>query len=147
MALKYFCAAVLALLVCCFVFANAIGAEAGLSERYLVYIGTYTGAKSRGIYSYSYQTSAGKFDSMGLAAESINPSFIVRDPHHHVLYAVNERGGPPPIDGTTPTGSVSTFAIDLHTGQLKFLNKISSAGRTPAHLVIDETGKSLFVAN
>ena len=60
---------------------------------------------------------------------------------------MNERGEPAPVDGSPPTGSISAFAIDNQTGQLKLLNKTSSAGTSPAHLVVDKTGTSLFVAN
>jgi 6-phosphogluconolactonase len=44
-------------------------------------------------------------------------------------------------------GTVSAFAIDAATGMLKALNQTSSKGSGPCHLVVDPTGKWLFVAN
>jgi 6-phosphogluconolactonase len=147
MTAKCFRVAAFALLAFYFALGDPGRSQAGPSDRYFVYLGTYTGPKSKGIYSFNYRAGTQKFDFMGLAAQSINPSFVVSDPRYHFLYAVNERGESPPIDGSSPTGSISAFSMDVHTGQLKFLNKTSSAGRTPAHLVVDKFGKTLFVAN
>ena len=44
-------------------------------------------------------------------------------------------------------GSISSFSINRKTGALTFLNKIDSGGSGPCHLVVDKTGKMLFVAN
>ena len=43
---------------------------------YLVYIGTYTGPKSQGIYVYKLAAATGKLTPLGLAAKSTNPSFL-----------------------------------------------------------------------
>jgi 6-phosphogluconolactonase len=58
-------------------------------------------------------------------------------PNNKFLYAVNENG----------QGTVSAFAIDAATGMLKALNQTSSKGSGPCHLVVDPSGKWLFVAN
>jgi 6-phosphogluconolactonase len=44
-------------------------------------------------------------------------------------------------------GSVSSFSIDAKTGMLTALNKTTTRGTIPAHLVVDQTGKSLVLAN
>jgi 6-phosphogluconolactonase len=44
-------------------------------------------------------------------------------------------------------GYISSFSIDSKTGSLTFLNKVSSGGGGPCHLVVDRSGKILFVAN
>jgi 6-phosphogluconolactonase len=44
-------------------------------------------------------------------------------------------------------GYISSFSIDSRTGSLTFLNKVSSGGGGPCHLVVDRTGEILFVAN
>ena len=61
----------------------------------LVYVGTYTGAKtnSQGIYAFRMQARAGQppaFTPLGLAAETASPSFITVDRARGLLFAVNE---------------------------------------------------------
>ncbi len=107
----------------------------------LVYVGTYTGSGSKGIYAYRLQLKTGKMTSLGVAAETSNPSFLVEHPNHRFLYAVNENGN------SSQMGSVSAFAIDAATGKLKLLNWVSSRGGAPCHLTIDGTGRWLAVAN
>jgi 6-phosphogluconolactonase len=104
----------------------------------LMYAGTYTRNGSRGIYAFRFNTSSGKLTSLGLAAESSNPSFLAESPNHKYLFAVNEGGR---------VGEVSAFAIDAKSGKLTFLNKVSSGGNSPCHLAVDPSGKWLAVAN
>jgi 6-phosphogluconolactonase len=103
----------------------------------LVYVGTYTKGQSRGIYAFRFN-SKGKLTPLGVAAETLNPSFLVEHPNHKFLYAVNEGGG---------ANAVSAFAIDSATGKLKPLNQVPSGGNGPCHLAVDKTGRWLSVAN
>jgi 6-phosphogluconolactonase len=109
---------------------------------WLMYVGTYTHQQSKGIYGYRFQSS-GKFAPLGLVAETGSPSFLVVDRSQRFVYAANEvstREGP-------TADSVSAFAIDSATGQLKPLNKVSTKGPGACHVSFDETGKWLFAAN
>ena len=109
----------------------------------LVYIGTYTGAKSKGIYVSRLDLSTGTLSAPVLAAESANPSFLAVHPARDFLYAVNEIGT---YEGK-PAGSVSAFAINRETGALSALNRQSSMGGGPAHLTVDHGGRNVLVAN
>ena len=109
---------------------------------YFVYVGTYTGADSKGIYAYRFDPGSGSLDSIGLAGEVVNPSFLTIHPNHKYLYAVSELGN----DGKTH-GLVTAFSIDAKTGGLTKLNTVSTIGGGACHLVVDQTGKSLLVAN
>ena len=110
---------------------------------FLVYIGTYTRQDSKGIYVYRFQPATGKLTPIGLAGETENPSFLALHPNHRFLYAVNEISN---YEGQS-AGSVSSFSINVKTGMLTSLNKTTTRGTIPAHLVVDKTGKSLVVAN
>jgi 6-phosphogluconolactonase len=114
-----------------------------------VYVGTYTDSqlKGKGIYLYRYEARTGHLTAMGAAAEVPNPSFLATDPHNRFLYAVTERGTDPAVRGATSDQQVSSYSINPSTGALTFLNKVSSAGGMPCHLVVDQTGKMLFVAD
>ena len=113
---------------------------------YFVYVGTYTGPESKGIYGYRFEEGTGSLVPLGIAAEVANPSFVVTDPAHQHLYAVTEltERGP---NAYKVNGTISSFSIDSKTGSLTLLNKVSSGGGGPCHLVVDRSGKILFVAN
>jgi len=116
---------------------------AGAKGEWIAYIGTYTRQKSKGIYAYRFAPASGKLTPAGLVAETVNPSFLAVHPNQRFLYAANEVGT---YQGQ-PTGSISAFAIDQATAQLKPLNQVSSKGSGPCHVALDHTGKWLFAAN
>lgn len=115
----------------------------------LVYVGTYTGAKSKGIYAFKLQTQNEEVSQnillvpMGLVAESANPSFLAVDDKRRLVFAVNE------VDSFAgqASGAVSAFKIDPATGRLSLINQQPSMGTGPCHLVLDKTGRHLLVAN
>lgn len=112
---------------------------------YLMYVGTYTqdGSTSKGIYAYRYDAGSAKITSIGLAAQTINPSFLAVHPNHRFLFAVNEIGD---YKGQK-SGAVSAFAIDSTTGKLTLLNQVASGGADPCYITVDKTGKFVLVAN
>jgi 6-phosphogluconolactonase len=112
-------------------------------QKYLVYVGTYTDHGSKGIYAYRFDSSTGKMTSLGLAAETTEPSFLAVDPSGRFLYAVNETE----TYNGQPTGAVSAFATQPDAGKLSLLNQVSSQGTDPAHITLDRTGKYALVAN
>lgn len=112
-------------------------------NRILVYIGTYTGGKSEGIYVYQMDLSSGALKFASKATGVNNPSFLSIDSQKRYLYAVNEVGE----FAGKPSGAVIAFSIDQKTGELTFLNQQPSLGRSPCHLSVDKTGKYVLVAN
>lgn len=102
-----------------------------------VYVGTYTGGLSKGIYRFELDLVTGKAGEPALAAESKNPSFLAIHPGQKLLYAANETG---------KSGTVSAFAIQAD-GTLAPLNQQPSEGQSPCHLVVDKAGKHVLVAN
>jgi 6-phosphogluconolactonase len=116
---------------------------AAASGDWIAYIGTYTKQKSKGIYAYQFAPATGKLTPVGLVAETVSPSFLAVHPNGKFLYAANE------VDTYQgqPTGSLSAFAIDPATHNLKLLNQVSSKGSGPCHVALDHTGKWLFTAN
>ena len=131
--------AVLALIA----FAVFLLAAGPASQKRLLYVGTYTDHGSKGIYAYRFDSSHGKLTSLGLAAETPEPSFLAIDSSGRFLYAVNETVS---YNGQ-PTGAVSAFAIHPETGKLSLLNQVSSRDQGPAHIALDRTGKNALVAN
>lgn len=109
----------------------------------LVYFGTYTGAKSKGIYVSRLDGASGALTPPQLAADTSSPSFLAVHPGGGFLYAVNEVST---FEGKT-SGAVSAFAINRATGLLKALNQQPSVGTGPAHLIVDKGGQNALVAN
>jgi 6-phosphogluconolactonase len=112
-------------------------------EKYLVFVGTYTGKGSEGIYSFSFDPSTGVAGSIVLAVKTDNPSFLATDKQGKFLYAVNELDKSNNQHG----GALSTFSVNRKSGKLDFLGQVSSLGEWPAHLSLDKTGRFLLVAN
>ena len=117
--------------------------EEAKSSNLWVYVGTYTGKNSKGIYRFDFDPETGKLTNRALAAETKNPSFLAVHPNKHFLYAVGELDE---ISGKKG-GGVSAFALDPKTGDLKLLNQQSSVGAGPCHLVVDKAGKCVLAAN
>jgi 6-phosphogluconolactonase len=76
-----------------------------------------------------------------LAAEIDNPSFLAVHPTHKYIYAANESSS------AENAGAVTAFALDAKSGELTKLNRQSTVGDGPCHLVVDATGKNVLVAN
>jgi 6-phosphogluconolactonase len=116
---------------------------AGDSGELLVYFGTYTRGASKGIYAYRFQPKTGDLKPIGLVGEEVNPSFVAIHPNHRFLYSVSEVDN---YEGKK-SGAVTAFAMDTKTGKLTKLNTVPSHGDGPCYVRVDNTGKTLLVAN
>lgn len=117
------------------------------SGRTLAYVGCYTGAvgdgsNGKGIYLFEMDETSGALTLLKLAAETASPSWLSLHPSGRYLYAANEVTN---FNGTS--GSVSAYAVDRASGDLRFLNTVSSEGGGPAYISTDADGKYVFVAN
>ncbi len=121
---------------------SAIAGSAGkpsANRKYLVFVGTYTTkTESKGIYGFEFDADTGKLTPKGVAAETLDPSWVAVHPSGKFLYAANEAG---------KTSAVSAFAVDAKSVKLTLLNQIPSLGEDPCYLSFDKTGKYLLVAN
>lgn len=123
-------------------------------NRYTLYVGTYTVGEhqeatgSKGIYAFRVAEDingrpALKITSLGVEAETPNPSFLAADPTGHYLYAVNELSE----YKNTAGGAVSAYAMDRKKGTLTYLNDTASRGADPCYISFDKTGHYALVAN
>ena len=113
-------------------------------SEHVLYIGTYTEKTvSKGIYAFQFNDSTGALASIGLVAETPNPSFLTASANGKFVYAVNEVQN----FAGAPGGSVTGFAVDAGTSKLTELNVQATRGASPCHLVLDRTGRFLAVAN
>ena len=109
---------------------------------YLLYVGTYTGGDSMGIYCYQLDRSTGQLRPMG-DYEVDNPSYLAIDSTRNRLFAVNESS----VFGGRPGGSVSALAIEPSSGKLTLINQQFSHGGAPCYLTVDRNGRYLLLVN
>jgi len=109
----------------------------------VIYVGTYTGDMSKGIYAFRFDDSSGQLTSLGLAAETRSPSFLASSADGRFVFAVNEVQN----YGGGASGSVTSFAVDAATAKLTELSVQATKGTGPCHLILDRTGRHLAVAN
>ena len=107
-----------------------------------LYIGCDTSrGKSKGIYRATFNSTTGHLADPIPVAETPNPSFFAFGPSsggRRFLYACNE---------TSADSSITAFAVDLHTGNLREVGKVAVPFAGPCHLSVDATGRSVFVAS
>ena len=101
----------------------AVGSVASAAEHW-VFLGTYTGKDSKGIYRCKFDDATGKLGEPEVAAEMGSPSFLAIHPSKKFLYAVGE-------GGSKEGGPVVAFALDAKTGTLTKLNEDKSGGPGP----------------
>jgi 6-phosphogluconolactonase (cycloisomerase 2 family) len=78
----------------------------------------------------------GKWDRVQLVGDLVNPSWLSFDRTKKFLYTVHGDGS-----------EASAFRIDPASGQLTFLNRVTTGGRNPVHLMPDPTNRFMVVAN
>jgi 6-phosphogluconolactonase len=125
---------------------GAAGSTPRAQQQYLVYVGTYTQpetTQSKGIYAYRFNAGTTQITPLGVAAETVNPSFVAVHPNGRFLYAVNEVTS---YKGQS-SGAISAFSIDRATGRLTLLNEVPSRGSDPCYVTLDRNGKYVLVAN
>ena len=80
-----------AVLVCGLVYPRTMSAETASSPGAMpVYIGTYTGGKSKGIYVSRFDPATGQLTPPELAVATPSPSFLALHPGGSFLYAAGE---------------------------------------------------------
>jgi 6-phosphogluconolactonase len=119
--------------------------QTGASRRVdrIVYVGTYTGEASKGIYAFRFDDSSGRLTPLGLVAETPNPSFLTASTDGRLVFAVNEVQS---FEGK-PSGSVTSFTVDPASAKLTTVSVQPTMGAGPCHLALDRTGRYLAVAN
>ena len=94
--------------------------------------------RSRGLYSFTFDTMTGRAGEISLAAEVSNPFNLIVDANRRVLYACR---WPTPLDG----GNLTAFAVE--GASLRELNTTSSGGGGPNVGVVDSSGQNLLTTN
>lgn len=106
--------------------------------KYIGYVGTYTKGESKGIYSFTLDTSEGKISNVTLAAELENPTYLTISEDNQNLYSVVKEGD---------KGGIMAYSLDSETGALSPLNSQVSDGAPPCHVSVGSKKRNVFSAN
>ena len=128
--LKYFRIPLLLLIFLCF---TSLFMKA---QRIYLIAGTYTSSNSEGIYVFDWNEAKGTA-SKRTSIFTSNPSFLAVNPSKTHLYSVNENN----------PGTVSSFAFDTASVQLRFLNAVSSKGIHPCYIAVHPSGQWVVTGN
>ncbi|MCU7551453.1 lactonase family protein [Chitinophagaceae bacterium LB-8] len=111
-----------------------------MAQSFHLFIGTYTGTGSKGVYVYRFHSGNGDVEAISSTDSLDNPSYLAIAPGGKYIYAVNE------VD-VRDTGFISAFAFDPVSGKLTFLNRQPTGGVHPCYVAIDQTGKWVLAGN
>ncbi|MFC4222067.1 lactonase family protein [Flagellimonas marina] len=113
----------------------------GQDTKTFLFVGSYTdGQKATGISVYQFDYMSGGLTLLEEVGNLVNLSFLTLSRNGKYLYAATEARLETP-------GSVSAFEIDPSNGSLLFLNKQTTKGKNPVHVVVDNDGKYLVSSN
>lgn len=109
-------------------------------QKYYLFVGTYTGTGSKGIYVYRFDAATGKAQWISNTDSVVNPSFLAVASGDSTVYACTETR-------TVNAGGVTAFRFNRSTGKLTQLNKQSSGGDNPCYVNVTKNGKWVMVGN
>jgi len=107
------------------------------------FVSGYAPAGEAGIVVFHYDADRTKFTRAGSYAGLANPSFLALHPTMPVLYVTNE------IDdyAGAKQGALSALRFDPASASLAFLGAQPTGGAAPCSVVVDRSGRYVFVAN
>jgi 6-phosphogluconolactonase len=126
------------LFLCCTLFF----ACASSAQKYFLFIGTYTGTGSKGIYVYQFDAATGKATWLNNTDSGtvVNPSFLDIAPNQQFVYACTETR-------TANAGGISAFSFNKKNYKLSFINKQTSGGDNPCYVSVHKNGNWATVGN
>ena len=117
---------------------SLVRGQSNKSGMYNLLIGTYTtSSNTDGIWVYEFNTQTGDFIYKSKASGVENTSFLTVTNDGKHVYAVNE----------VRNGGVSSFSFNPASGDLTFLNRVSSGGDGPCYVSVDDKNKFVFAGN
>ena len=134
---RVFALAALVLLI----FVGACGS--GPSGQEVIYVGTYSGEGSQGLYAFSFDRGSPSMSQLQAIDTWESPNFQTLHPNGGYLYSVASEA----FTDTTEHGTVVAYRIDEETGTLTEISARSSKGAGPAHVSVDPKGRFAYVSN
>ncbi|MBI1313210.1 beta-propeller fold lactonase family protein [bacterium] len=119
-----------------------IGSTITHADDHMLFISSFAAGEKGAIHSCSFNLDTGELKLLRQTTDIENPFFLAVSPEGRFLYAIDAAQF-----GDDENEFVTAFRINRKSGQLTRLNCQSAMGRTSCYLDIDDTGKTLVVAN
>lgn len=104
-----------------------------------LYLGTYTGEGSHGIYQAVFNDESGEISNLQTSAALKNPSFQSIGQDGSLLLSVSESG--------QRNGMVMVYRINAENGNLTALDSFSTQGSGPCYVSFDDKNQVVLAAN
>lgn len=114
-----------------------------MSQRMLVFVGSYAELDGPGVYVYAFEEESGKLERLDQVSGLKNPTFLNVDASGLKLYVIHEgtdaQGG--------KTGEIVSFRIDPVQGTLQEINRGIALNNSTCHIQRDATNQFLIVTS
>ena len=108
-----------------------------------VFISSFAPGEQGAIHACRLDLQSGKLTNVGQTSDVEHPFFIVVSPDKRFLYSIHAPGQ----FGGDQDEQVAAYKIHGPTGKLQLLNRQSARGSAACYLDIDDSGKTVVVAN
>ncbi len=122
-------------------FLCGIVAQVAVAQKQYLLVGTYSTDTSGGVYIYEWQAASGNAVFVGRKAAK-NASFLAISKNRKNLYAVLENA-----DSLGAGGSIIHYGFNQKNGELVFKSEMSSKGKHPCHIALNQSNSLLAAAN
>lgn len=122
------------------VFAMAVHSASAYDP--ILFASAFKPGEAGAIHAFQFDSASGAFKPLAQTTDVSNPFFLVVSPDKRFLYSIDAK-----VFSGPDNEFVAAYAIEGRTGKLKRLNKQSSLGTASCYLDIDNSGKSVLVAN
>ena len=119
-----------------------LSASPSFSATPTVLVSSFAPGDQGGIQAYQLNTETGAITPLHRTSGIANPFFIAISPDQKFLYSIDAKN----FGGSEPE-QVATFRLESSNGQLTLINHQSTQGTASCFLEVDQTGKSVLVAN
>ena len=124
----------------CIVLNSLANAQSIKGKTYNLVVGTYTNKENtNGIHVYSFDTKTGQSGFRSKIVGIRNPSYLAISKDRKNLYSVSEVG--------RGNGTIQAFSFNAKSGELQFLNSVSSGGNGPCYVSVDDKKRFVFAGN
>ncbi len=112
-------------------------------EPLLIFVSSFASDDKAGIQAFEFHCDSGDLKTGKRTTEIRNPFFLALSPDRNLLYSIHVPGQ----FGGKENEQIAAFQLIGNDGDLKPLNHESSLGTASCYLAVDQTGKTLVVAN
>lgn len=111
-----------------------------MGKTYLFLVGTYTENPKDGIHLVKFSPDENLLETVSIASEVENPSFVITNKEQNLVFAVEETGG-------DEGGKVTSFRFNKAAHTFEKINSVFTQGDHPCHLGLDPSERYLIASN